>query len=99
MVVLSSNRNHGPDHGQLCVRVTLEGGFLARASRERLLCLPSNLEIQVKDIRLDWDSVDFARTGETVDLSIGIRKDKNFEKISKGSVICCRFFPMPLVKK
>jgi translation elongation factor EF-1alpha len=99
MTVSNTHRVNLVSSDELIVTVKVDAGIISRSNKQKLLCLPSNLDIQVRDIRQGKKSTAFARPGDTVDLVVNLRKKTNFEKISSGSVICANRYPVPLVKK
>ncbi len=99
MTVIKTFRKPFYDNNEFCVKVKMVSGILCRDDEPKLLCLPSKLNIQIRNIRLDEAQIDFVQPHQTVDLTISFRNKTLFESVSPGSIICDKDYPVPFVSK
>ncbi len=75
--------------------VKIEGGILE--NHDKILLMPLNKVFMINSIYREDKKIPFAICGETVDVILKIKKEEDFEDISKGNVLCSPLHPIPFV--
>jgi len=78
------------------ITVKVEGGILS--DKDKFLVMPSELLVSVKTIFREETKINFAISGDTVDVILNIAKEEDFDQIEKGNILCDPMHPIPLVK-